>query len=167
MHIPTNVWKIIKTIASIWWKYAQSHYNTISCKITLMFLIHFQSTFHGKNLDDNIQTDILYLDFAKEVDSVDHVTLLEKLERYGCSWTSTWLAQELSARSAATSSCWLIYLQLGLCNLRSAQRKFDRPITLHHFINALPSGLTWWFFDSPSCRRHQAVWKYVIISRCP
>lgn len=36
-----------------------------------------------KNLDDNIQTEILYLDFAKAFDSVDHAILLEKLERDG------------------------------------------------------------------------------------
>ena len=29
----------------------------------------------GKNLDNNIQADILYLDFAKAFDSVDHATL--------------------------------------------------------------------------------------------
>ena len=37
----------------------------------------------GKNLDKNIQTDILYLDFAKAFDSVDHAILLEKVKRYG------------------------------------------------------------------------------------
>ena len=37
----------------------------------------------GKNLDNNILTDILYLDFAKAFDSVDHAILLEKLKRYG------------------------------------------------------------------------------------
>ena len=40
------------------------------------------SVFHtiGENLDKNIQTDILYLDFAKAFDSVDHCTLLVKLK---------------------------------------------------------------------------------------
>ncbi|CAB4002720.1 Hypothetical predicted protein [Paramuricea clavata] len=37
----------------------------------------------GKSLDKNIQTDILYLDFAKAFDSVDHDILLAKLKSYG------------------------------------------------------------------------------------
>ena len=43
------------------------------------------SVFHaiGKSLDKNIQTDILYLDFAKAFDSVDHDILLAKLKTYG------------------------------------------------------------------------------------
>ena len=43
------------------------------------------SVFHtiGENLDRNIQTDILYLDFAKAFDSVDHNILLAKLKSYG------------------------------------------------------------------------------------
>ena len=43
------------------------------------------SSFHsiGHDLDTNTQTDILYLDFAKAFDSVDHNILLEKLRCYG------------------------------------------------------------------------------------
>ena len=43
------------------------------------------SVFHaiGKSLDKDIQTDILYLDFAKAFDSVDHDILLAKLKTYG------------------------------------------------------------------------------------
>ena len=43
------------------------------------------SVFHtiGGNLDRNIQTDILYLDFAKAFDSVNHSILLAKLKSYG------------------------------------------------------------------------------------
>jgi hypothetical protein len=39
-----------------------------SCVIQLLPVIHAI----GENLDQNIQTDILYLDFAKAFDSVDH-----------------------------------------------------------------------------------------------
>lgn len=37
----------------------------------------------GQNLDKNIQTDVLYLDFAKAFDSVDHGLILRKLDLYG------------------------------------------------------------------------------------
>jgi hypothetical protein len=37
----------------------------------------------GKNLDQNVQTDVLYLDFAKAFDTVDHQILLKKLKRFG------------------------------------------------------------------------------------
>ena len=50
-----------------------------SCVSQLLSVLHSI----GKNLDNNFQTDILYLDFAKAFDSVDHAILLEKLKRYG------------------------------------------------------------------------------------
>ena len=37
----------------------------------------------GESLEGNIQTDILYLDFAKAFDCVDHVILIKKLKWYG------------------------------------------------------------------------------------
>ena len=37
----------------------------------------------GNLLDQNIQTDVLILDFAKAFDSVDHRILLKKLRRCG------------------------------------------------------------------------------------
>ena len=40
----------------------------------------------GQNLDENIQTDILYLDFAKTFDSVDHNLIKEKLKLFGKGW---------------------------------------------------------------------------------
>ena len=51
-----------------------------SCVSQLLSVLHSI----GKNLENNIQTSILYLDFAKAFDSaVDHAILLEKPERYG------------------------------------------------------------------------------------
>ena len=51
-----------------------------SCVSQLLSVLHSI----GKNLENNIETNILYLDFAKAFDSVlDHAILLEKLERYG------------------------------------------------------------------------------------
>ena len=39
----------------------------------------------GQLLDNSIQTDVLFLDFAKAFDSVDRVILLKKLKKYGIS----------------------------------------------------------------------------------
>lgn len=50
------------------------------------------------NLDSNTQTDVIYLDFAKAFDSVDHNILLAKLNAYGISDNLlSWLTNYLSA----------------------------------------------------------------------
>ncbi|CAB4039739.1 Hypothetical predicted protein, partial [Paramuricea clavata] len=45
----------------------------------------FQKIFvqNGKNLDQNVQTDVLYIDFEKAFDTVDHQILLKKLKHFG------------------------------------------------------------------------------------
>ena len=54
----------------------------------------------GKSLDQNTQTDILYLDFAKAFDCVDHVILIEKLKWYGVTGNLlNWFTDYLSDRS--------------------------------------------------------------------
>ena len=50
-----------------------------SCVTQLLSVLHAI----GQSLDKNIQTDIVYLDFAKAFDSVDHQILLQKLKSYG------------------------------------------------------------------------------------
>jgi hypothetical protein len=50
-----------------------------SCVTQLLSVLHAI----GKNLDKNTQTDIVYLDFAKAFDSVDHSILLQKLKCHG------------------------------------------------------------------------------------
>jgi sarcosine oxidase/L-pipecolate oxidase len=53
----------------------------------------------GQKLDKNEQTDIVYLDFAKAFDSVDHSILLHKLKCYGVTGRLlNWLGDYLNNR---------------------------------------------------------------------
>ena len=66
-----------------------------SCVIQLLSVLHTI----GRNLDKNIQTDVIYLDYAKAFDTVDHNVLLSKLKAYGVSGQLlTWFADYLSGR---------------------------------------------------------------------
>ena len=54
----------------------------------------------GQCLDKNIQSDIIYLDFAKAFDSVDHQMLLRKLKSYGITGRLLdWFRDYLSGRT--------------------------------------------------------------------
>ncbi|CAB4013121.1 Hypothetical predicted protein, partial [Paramuricea clavata] len=54
----------------------------------------------GQCLDKNIQSDIIYLDFAKAFDSVDHQILLRKLKSYGVTGRLLdWFRDYLSGRT--------------------------------------------------------------------
>ena len=50
-----------------------------SCTTQLVQVLHTL----GQNLDKNIQTDVIYLDFSKAFDSVDHRIILSKLKSHG------------------------------------------------------------------------------------
>ena len=52
-----------------------------SCVIQLLSVLHNIRP----SLDEKIQTDVIYLDFAKAFDSVNHQILLQKLSSYGVS----------------------------------------------------------------------------------
>ena len=65
------------------------------------FVTQLLSVLHtiGRNLDKNVQTDVIYLDFAKAFDTVDHYVLLSKLKAYGVLvQLLTWFANYLSGR---------------------------------------------------------------------
>ena len=50
-----------------------------SCVTQLLSVLHTA----GQSLDNNIESDMIYLDFAKAFDTVDHSALLAKLRLYG------------------------------------------------------------------------------------
>ena len=52
--------------------------RSCSCSLQLLSVLHSI----GEALDKNKQTDILYFDFAKAFDTVDHAILIEKLKWY-------------------------------------------------------------------------------------
>jgi len=53
-----------------------------SCETQLILTIHDLA----KNLDCGLQTDVIFLDFSKAFDKVDHKLLLCKLDHYGICW---------------------------------------------------------------------------------
>ncbi|CAB4016590.1 Hypothetical predicted protein, partial [Paramuricea clavata] len=66
-----------------------------SCITQLVQVLHSV----GQCLDKNIQSDIIYLDFGKAFDSVDHQILLRKLKSYGVTWRLLdWFRDYLSGR---------------------------------------------------------------------
>ncbi|CAB4026825.1 Hypothetical predicted protein, partial [Paramuricea clavata] len=67
-----------------------------SCTTQLLQVLHKI----GENLDSNIQTDIVYLDFAKAFDSVDHGLILAKLRQFGVhSNMLNWFINYLTGRT--------------------------------------------------------------------
>ena len=84
----------------------------------------------GKNLEQNVQTDVLYLDFAKAFDTVDHQILLKKLKRFGVvdcmhDWFKDYLYQRFQqvVVDGAVSTCYFgrsarkYFGSYAICNL--------------------------------------------------
>ena len=66
-----------------------------SCVTQLLTTLHHV----GQLLDNNVQTDIIFLDFARAFDSVDHIILFKKLKSYGISGNMyNWFTDYLHGR---------------------------------------------------------------------
>ena len=90
-----------------------------SCVSQLLSVLHTI----GSDLDKNTQTDVVYLDFAKSFDSVDHLILLRKVRSYGVTGSVlNWFRDYLNGgtqRVIIDGACskWKHSGSLAFCNL--------------------------------------------------
>ena len=107
------------------------------CVTQLLSVLHNT----GQSLDKNIQTDIIYLDFAKAFDPVDHDILLHKLKLYGVSGhLHEWFADDLSGRCQRVVIDGVVSFWAPV-NIWSSTRKYPWSCLFALFINDLPNVL--------------------------
>jgi len=108
-----------------------------SCETQLLLTINDLA----KNLDNNLQTDVIFLDFSKAFDRVDHSYLIHKLHHYGIRGNLlTWLENFLTHR---TQRVVIDGHSSSTSNVTSGvpQGSVLAPLLFLCFINDLPDGI--------------------------
>ena len=110
-----------KQLEHIIYSYLFSHYNILcdeqhgfqrnrSCETQVLSTVHDLA----KYLNDGLQTDVIFLDFSKAFDKVDHNLLLHKLKHYSIrGQLLLWLTDFLSERKQQIVVEGIIALQLN------------------------------------------------------
>ncbi len=82
-----------------------AQYGFVNGKSSTAQLLSILNTI-GKNLDEGLQTDVVFMDIAKAFDTVIHSKLLLKLQEFGFSGSVLlWFKNYLSCRCQLTSNC--------------------------------------------------------------
>ena len=122
-------------------EYQHGFLRNRSCVTQLLSVLHTI----GYYLHKNTQTDVLYLDFAKAFDSVDHAIILDKLSGYGVTRpVLCWFADYLNGRTqrvvvdgiASTWSPFTKVLTISRIHSKYSQSHAKNPVNYEYTLGA-------------------------------
>ena len=112
--------------------------NGRSCATQLLSILNIV----GKNLDNGLQTDVVFMDIAKAFDTVDHSKMLQKLREYGFSgsvllWFKSYLCGRLQRVTVHGATSQSLPITSGV-----PQGSLLSPFLFSIYINDLPNHLS-------------------------